>query len=88
MVRLDKFQVGDKVTWSDDEHANLTDGCKAIGNGPFVIISVIDRPFESYLDYDGDVGLSNWKLMGHTQHVEIDKGDDLYSGAFFKLWEA
>lgn len=83
MVRQDKFNVGDKVTWFDDYYANATDGCKTIGNGPFVIATVIDRP---YCNYDDDT--SNWQLMGHTQHVGIDKGAGLYSGAFFKLWEA
>lgn len=88
--RTDKFAVGDKVTWFDDEYATMTDGREHYGDGPFEIIKVFNRDYESY-DYP-DGCHSNWDSMGHTQHVRVATPSDpdsthQYSGAFFKKVE-
>lgn len=78
MIRKDKFKIGQKVTWDNDDMATITGGRFRFGNGPFVLVEVID--VQEY-DY--------WHSMGHTQHVKIDAGGprDLFSGMFFKLVE-
>lgn len=78
-VRQDKFKTGDKVTWVNDHYANLTDGRKMHGDGPFEIIGV--HPVNS----------SAYRSAGHTQHLviaisepDLETQFDRYSGAFFK----
>jgi hypothetical protein len=88
-IRMDKFQVGDKVTWTDEDYATLTGGRERFGDGPFEIIKVYDREFSPpYYELD----MSNWAQMGHTQHVQIDacpvedttNVEKLWSGSFFR----
>jgi hypothetical protein len=71
-VRQDKFKIGDKVTWANDDMANLTGGRNRLGNGPFAILKTenVKRHFRS---------------VGHTQFVVIDNflGNNHFSGAFF-----
>jgi hypothetical protein len=91
MVRMDKFKVGDKVTWFDDHYATLVDGRERYGNGPFTVSKVYDR--ENF-DHTGELG-TLWESMAHTQHLEIEGWfsrtnvtlPQQVSGAFFKLWE-
>lgn len=79
-VRQDKFIVGDKVTWSDDHYATLTDGRKRNGDGPFEVVEVIDR--------EGSFPLSSIVAMAHTQHLKMNFDcAATYSGAFFKKVE-
>lgn len=83
MIRLDEFKVGDKVTWFDDHYANLVDGRKQYGDGPFTVAAVFDR------------NPHVWRDMGHTQHVCLEgmysvlHQDELLelSGAFLKIWK-
>jgi hypothetical protein len=87
--RTDRFKEGDMVTWFNGHYATLTSSCRdKLGDGPFRIIKVIDRPKYEYGFGDEQ---SNWESMGHTQHVVIDHdegGNDMFSGAFFKLADA
>lgn len=76
MIREDKFKVGDKVTWANDDYATMTTNCReTYGDGPFEIVSV-------------DESCCQYRFMGHTQHVTLNHGgNNVYSGAFFKLVE-
>lgn len=84
MIFRDKFVVGDKVTWRDDYYAEMLDGRRECGNGPFTIIKVVDVLFrdEEWGDHQ-----SNHSGMGHTQQVYADCtfASDGCSGAFFKI---
>lgn len=81
--RKDKFVIGQRVIWANDEMATITNGRDRFGDGPFVLSEVIDRSYNKYDDFG-----SNWQSMGHTQHVKIENDfESLFSGSFFKLLE-
>ena len=89
-IRMDKFAVGDKVTWSNDIYAKMTEGRARYGDGPFEVVAVFDREYDPPPEWD-EVSQSNWSSMGHTQHVQLKEIPDnfegkpkLWSGAFFK----
>lgn len=72
MIRQDKFAVGDKVTWFNDDYAILTQGRKEHGDGPFTIMAIHDVQ-------------SHYAAVGHTQWVQPDFDTECHwSGAYFK----
>ena len=84
--RTDKFAVGDKVVWSEKHGDAGRDLHRDMGEGPFSLESVIDRPYDPPSEDDEyGFGQSNWSAMGHTQHVTIAEfpGHGKFSGAFF-----
>lgn len=85
-IRQDKFKIGDRVTWADENYADMTNAAKTYGEGPFSIVEVQNPEFESYEHYHDYEGGSNWRSMGHTQFVKIDAAPEKrWSGAFFKI---
>jgi hypothetical protein len=71
-IRRDKFKVGDMVTWSNPHYADLVDGQKKHGKGPFKILKTTDV-------------IHGVHAVGHLQHVLVSKcGSHEWSGAFFK----
>lgn len=88
--RIDKFSLGDKVTWFDDHYATFTRGRERYGDGPFEIVEIVDQAGKS-LTQDGRLAM--WEAMAHTQHVYIDVSSLAgnsetkvrFSGAFFKI---
>lgn len=71
--RTDKFEVGDRVTWSttfvyDTDSQYLYE---MYGLGPFIVKEVYDRDE------------MDWEAICHTQHIDIDD-EGMFSGAFFK----
>lgn len=82
--RTDKFKIGDIVAWADDHYATIVSSRVAYGDGPFTVVSVMDRENHSDYPYGDELAQSRWDSMGHTQHVEVGHECGFYSGAFFK----
>lgn len=89
--RNDIFRKIDMVEW--DSVLGSAEMRAKYGDGPFMIVKIEDPPYSRY-EYDVEPGecQSNWESMGHTQFltVETDKGQKVFSGAYFRRigWKA
>lgn len=76
-IHQDRFEVGDTVTWRNEDMATTTNGRVALG-GTVTIVGVTEVPG------------SAWYGVGHTQHVVVESHNGrcfeqcTYSGAFFR----
>ena len=89
--RTDKFIVGDRVAWSEDETYHMFKD--EHGEGPFSIQHITDIAFvpaetepEYVMGYGEITPQSNWDSMGHTQIVVVktQMGMNRFSGAWFQ----
>lgn len=75
MIRKDKYQVGDKVTWDQNVNDRVPRFREEYGEGPFEVKKVSDVDPRSY------------RLVSHTQHLTFDmeksNTTEVLSGAWF-----